>query len=146
VTDVDTKAGFCSNCRRGDHTLCGSPSCTCPDMRKHRNRPGFAVVGDTPKRIPTLAVQRATSDQHDPVWCDPPVVARRGATVDYKALAAPCLGRPSAWLRLKLYKAKSGAGSAAKKCKAALGEGWEVRAVRIPEGSGLWVRWMGEED
>lgn len=53
TTAVDEKAGFCPNCRAGSHSLCGSAKCACPDMRKHRNRPGFASrpTSDTPVPI-----------------------------------------------------------------------------------------------
>lgn len=132
----DDKAGFCSNCRRGDHALCASPTCTCPDMRRHRNRPGFAQI-DKPSVVAPL--RPATKDD-GLVWCDPPTTRRGAQPVDFVALAAPCVDRPGDWLRIKVYKAKSGAGTAAKKCRAALGDGWDVHAARIPEGSGLWVR------
>jgi len=32
----------CPDCREGRHGDCTSPKCTCPDARKHRNRPGYA--------------------------------------------------------------------------------------------------------
>lgn len=46
MTDVvtNTKAGWCSMCRSDMHSLCASAVCTCPDMRRHRQRPGFGSV------------------------------------------------------------------------------------------------------
>lgn len=39
---VNEKAGWCSMCRSEMHSMCASDSCTCPDKRRHRARPGFA--------------------------------------------------------------------------------------------------------
>lgn len=45
---TDEKAGACSNCRAGNHTLCMSRRCGCP-KGGHRNRPGPSPVSDAPR-------------------------------------------------------------------------------------------------
>lgn len=30
---IDEKAGWCLNCRAGDHALCAAPACRCPQYR-----------------------------------------------------------------------------------------------------------------
>jgi hypothetical protein len=38
---TDENAQWCSTCRDGDHGMCTSSTCECPDARKHRRRPNF---------------------------------------------------------------------------------------------------------
>ena len=59
---TDENAAWCSTCRDGNHGMCSSDTCECPDARKHRRRPSFgsrksATKPASPRRrSPRLAV------------------------------------------------------------------------------------------
>lgn len=73
----DAKAGFCSNCRAGSHGLCMKATCTCPDARRHRNRPGYGDVErpeaqETPPRNNTRTTRPTTTPVIELVREEPP--------------------------------------------------------------------------
>lgn len=165
TNDTDTKAGFCSNCRAGSHALCASPTCSCPDARRHRGRPDYAKVPTNQRRPANhngnrseirgggLASSPAKAKPTKPVFelvrADPP--APRSSKTTLVERARPLLEQLMAaderdWHRLAVLPSTAGAGHArARMAKAYGAKEWEFVAARLDEvdQSALYVRWLG---
>lgn len=159
---VDTKAGWCSMCRRGNHDLCVKDrhhgKCECDGGVKRGHLPPDPVVArpapPAPATngltvIPAAEFDRARKDngaaaapKHVLAWEDPPPKRSALAPISFEA-EAELRANPERWAKVRQYKAHSGAAAAAK----AIRDGkhglkptdWEVRAA----GAVLYVRFVG---
>lgn len=164
---TDAKAGYCSNCRSGSCSLCMSSSCSCPDGRKHRNRPDYAKVPDNQRRPaprgavggPPRSLTRVPKPAAKPevifelVEADPPVPPPKLRKLTNAERARPLLEQLMAegnrkWHRICIHHSPHAAGRLAVVFRKAFPKSeWEFRAVTIPEvGQGaVYARWLGEK-
>lgn len=127
---TDVKAGYCSNCRRGDHPLCVAPGCACkgPGLRhpmRAKSSDGSTdelgrrpLAGDrTPPATPT-PVEKPKRKVEGPTFelrkADPPATVRTVPLVDR---VTPLLDQiptdDGDWWQIATYKAQGSAQSAA---------------------------------
>jgi hypothetical protein len=151
VPRLDVEPGRCRPCRDGRCAACASDSCSCPDKRKHRSRPGFA--GRTNGAPASPANGSGDSQLAAPVFqlvkADPPEKVRKPSRTSLIEKVRPLLEQLMAagerdWHRIALYpKARAAAPNKGRLAKA-YGE-FEWRAVRLPEvdQSAIYVRWTG---
>lgn len=163
-TATDAKAGWCSNCRREEHAMCASPNCTCPDNRRHRNRPDYAgraskpppmgVLADARGKAPAAKAPKITAPLWELVEADPPAPPEKPRKKTSVELARPMLEEIAAtanpkWHRLALFPSpRSAAYTAVQLRKHYSKTEWEFRAVSVPDvgQSALYVRWLGLSD
>lgn len=151
---VDEKAGYCTNCRAGSHSLCGSAKCTCPDMRKHRNRPGFAGTSRPPagpSGSEPVPIDRARAAAAPPastgptfrlVKKDPPPPPEKPRKLTLAERLEQLLAGvdDSDWYSVVEAPTSRGASQLRSRCAKVL-DGWEFRAA----GSEVYARRAQEE-
>ena len=166
----DAKAGYCSRCRNGQHSLCASPAdrCGCP-YREHPNRPGASPAADGPladveRRAQASAAPapkastppaKAAAKLREPAWqlvkadppAPPPPKPKRLTVVER---ARPFVEQLVAegdrdWHRFAIFPGAQ----AASQCRARIAKAYpemEFKAVRVAEigQSALYGRWTGK--
>lgn len=84
------------------------------------------------------------------VWEDPPPSARGRTSTDWSALLAPLMAQPGRWARIRLYRGKTAAGTAAAELKSGKRRRpagrWEFVGRKVDGGSVLYARYLGAED
>jgi len=149
----------CPECRNGDHGLCTSSSCRCPDARRHRNRPGYGVVapaangsGPASNGTPAGAPTGKAVAHWELVEADPPAKTLPLSRVSSVERARPLLEEimasgSRAWHRIALFPSPLAAGQVARRLRRRYpANEWEWQAVSLKEvgQSGLYVRRTGE--
>lgn len=132
---IDEKAGFCTSCRAGSHSLCGSAKCTCPDLRKHRHRPGFGAV-PSPSAVTERAVESTpTTASSGPTFRlvkkDPPAPPAKPKKLTLAerltALLADVDGTDCDWYSVAEAATPRGASQLRSRCSKVM-PGWDFRA------------------
>lgn len=155
---ANTKTGWCSMCRSGDHPLCASGSCRCPGFGKHPNRPSPDRIDKpaTPRPTPARTAPKASKPTISaPVWelvkADPPAPPPKPKRLTVVERARPLLEQLMAegeksWHRIAVFPSSMGAGQTRTRLAKEYRE-FEFKAVRVPEisQSAIYVRWTGEK-
>lgn len=149
---VDTKKGWCSNCRMGQHHACvrdlHGGLCEC---RAHKPSPVEAAKPERAKPVeqarPAAPVNGSTPAPKALIaWEDPPP-KRSGPTVINIEAERELRANPGRWARLKDYGNKTGASTAAasiRKGRRGIAAGdFEAEARVTATGSTLYVRFVG---
>lgn len=134
------KAGWCSMCRSDMHSMCASASCTCPDKRRHRGRPGFAGRDDAqPTPIDRARKASPPASVDKPVFRlrkeEPPEPPRK-LTLSDQLLPMLASIEDGDWYSVAECPTSRGAGVMAGKCRKLGIPGWEWRAA----GEKVYVR------
>lgn len=158
---TDRKAGYCTSCRAGSHTLCGAPDCTCSSgVAGHPNRYREPVAKVSPIK-PQGPVADTPPQSRPQIGDTKPAKPKRGATVGLvreepptsgswgptpiEAVVAPLLAQISeakdgSWFRILSYTGKTSGSTAAKRLKEKIANPWEFRGSRTEGGSAVYVR------
>jgi hypothetical protein len=81
-------------------------------------------------------------------WEDPPPARRRSeASTIPDQILDELRANPGRWAKVLRYTTKTSANSALGRIRKGLyGPGWEAKARRVPDGSVLYLRWIGHTD
>lgn len=151
---ADTKAGFCAQCRKGEHAMCIAPRCTCTE-RRHQNRP--LRHDDEPVRRPA-AVRAAPDPQPEPDppavevdWADPPP-KRASRPIASPEVVAALEANPGHWAKVGTYLGKTIGNTQQSRFKKGTfapvtPPEWECAARSIGStGSAVYLRYVGGGD
>lgn len=151
----DSKAGWCSPCRRESHALCAAPGCECHRMGEdHPNRPearaqpvrAAAVAPAQSKPAPVKATKATRAPRTEPVWelvkADPPAPPpkpEKPKKLTPAERAQPLLeaiveAADKDWHRIALFGSTPNAGRVKTQLAKEFPEGWEWKAARDDEG------------
>lgn len=144
---VDAHAGWCGFCRSGEHAMCASVKCACPNAGRRNHALRRSTLKEPAVVQPLREAPKQVSPEIELVWEEPPPSNRGGGnsmTGRFIGMLPALKDRPEQWARLASWSGKSSAASAAKRLRKVGPAGYEYKPV-IREGrSLLYARYMGE--